>query len=121
MRTFPDVVGQRSETVRRSNLSGIARAVHAGGPLSRSELVAHTGLTRTVRSLVGELVDGGMLVETRNEPAGVPGRPSPLVHADPDGARRLLSRSMWTPSRPHGSGWGEPFNSSSGWIGRAST
>ena len=87
MRTLPDVVGQRSETVRRSNLSGIARAVHAGGPLSRSELVAHTGLTRSaVRSLVGELVAGGMLVETRNEPAGVPGRPSPLVHADPDGA-----------------------------------
>ena len=87
MRTLPDVVGQRSETVRRSNLSAITRAVHAGGPLSRSELVAHTGLTRSaVRSLVGELVAGGLLVETRNEPAGVPGRPSPLVHADPDGA-----------------------------------
>jgi predicted NBD/HSP70 family sugar kinase len=82
-----DVVGQRSETVRRSNLSAIARAVHAAGPLSRSELVAHTGLTRSaVRSLVGELVAGGLLLETRNEPAGGPGRPSPLVHADPDGA-----------------------------------
>ena len=42
-----EAVGQRSETVRRSNLSAIVRAVHLRGQLSRSELVAHTGLTRS--------------------------------------------------------------------------
>jgi predicted NBD/HSP70 family sugar kinase len=82
-----DVVGQRSETVRRSNLSAIVRAVHLRGPLSRSELVVHTGLTRSaIRGLIGELVGGGLLVETRSAPDGAPGRPSPLVHPDPDGA-----------------------------------
>lgn len=82
-----DVVGQRSETVRRSNLSAIVRAVHLRGPLSRSELVAHTGLTRSaIRGLIGELVRGGIVTETRSAPGGVPGRPSPLVHPDPDGA-----------------------------------
>ncbi len=87
MFTPREVVGQRSETVRRSNLSAIVRALHLRGPLSRSELVAHTGLTRSaIRTLVGELVRGGLLVESRNEPAGVPGRPSPLVHPNPDAA-----------------------------------
>ncbi len=83
MFTPREMVGLRSETVRRSNLSEIVRAVHLRGPLSRSALVAHTGLTRSaIRGLIGELVGGGILVETRNEPAGVPGRPSPLVHPD---------------------------------------
>ncbi len=82
-----DVVGQRSETVRRSNLSAIVRAVHLRGPISRSELVAHTGLTRSaIRGLIGELVGGGVLTETPSAPDGAPGRPSPLVHPDPDGA-----------------------------------
>ena len=84
------VVGQRSETVRRSNLSAIVRALHLSGPLSRSELVRHTGLTRSaIRGLIGELVGGGLLIETRSEPDGGPGRPSPLVHPDPDGAAVL--------------------------------
>jgi predicted NBD/HSP70 family sugar kinase len=82
-----DMVGQRSETVRRSNLSAIVRAVHLRGPLSRSELVRHTGLTRSaIRGLIGELVSGGLLTETRSAPDGAPGRPSPRVHPDPDGA-----------------------------------
>lgn len=82
-----DVIGQRSETVRRSNLSAIVRAVHLGGQLSRSELVAHTGLTRSaIRGLIGELVGGGLLAETRSAPDGAPGRPSPLVHPVPEGA-----------------------------------
>ena len=39
--------GQRSETVRRSNLSSILRELHNRGPVSRSELGARTGLTRS--------------------------------------------------------------------------
>jgi predicted NBD/HSP70 family sugar kinase len=76
-----DAVGQRSETVRRSNLSAIVRELHLRGPLSRSELVAHTGLTRSaIRGLINELVAGGLVAETPSAPAGMPGRPSPLVH-----------------------------------------
>jgi predicted NBD/HSP70 family sugar kinase len=82
-----DDIGQRSETVRRANLSAIVREVHASGPLSRSELVARTSLTRSgIRGLIGELVAGGLLAESRAAPLGTPGRPSPLVCPDPRGA-----------------------------------
>jgi predicted NBD/HSP70 family sugar kinase len=75
--------GQRSETVRRANLSTIVRVLHARGPLSRSELVARTGLTRSaIRSHVGELNAAGLVTEDRPAPLGVPGRPSPVVSLD---------------------------------------
>lgn len=87
MITARDAVGQRSETVRRSNLSAIVRELHLRGSLSRSDLVAHTGLTRSaIRGLIGELVAGGLVTETPSEPAGTPGRPSPLVHPEPESA-----------------------------------
>jgi len=77
--------GQRSETVRRANLSTIVRALHAHGPLSRSELVARTGLTRSaIRSHVGELGAAGLVTEERPTPLGTPGRPSPVVSLDRD-------------------------------------
>jgi predicted NBD/HSP70 family sugar kinase len=79
-------LGHRSETVRRANLSTIVRELHENGPQSRSDLVAHTGLTRTaIRALIGELVAGGLATEGRAALDGSPGRPSPLVHADPGG------------------------------------
>src|SRR5919107_986004 len=82
-----EAIGQRSETVRRANLSAIVRELHLRGPLSRSELVSHTGLTRSaIRGLIGELVAGGLVTETRNATGGSPGRPSRLVHPDADGA-----------------------------------
>jgi predicted NBD/HSP70 family sugar kinase len=82
-----DDIGQRSETVRRANLSAIVRELHERGPLSRSELVARTGLTRSaIRGLIGELVAGDLVFEERAEPLGNPGRPSPLVSPNADGA-----------------------------------
>ncbi len=82
-----DELGQRSETVRRANLSTVVRELHIHGPLSRSDLVARTGLTRSaIRSLIGELADVGLVTEGRAVPLGTPGRPSPLVHLSPDGA-----------------------------------
>ena len=80
-------IGQRSETVRRANLSAIVRELHARGPLSRSELVARTGLTRSaIRDLVGELVAADLVSEERAAPLGTPGRPSPLVRPNPEDA-----------------------------------
>jgi len=82
-----DVVGQRSETVRRANLSAIVRELHLHGPQSRSELVLRTGLTRSaIRGLIGELVAAGLVAEQRSAPAGTPGRPSPLVSPRADEA-----------------------------------
>lgn len=79
-----DAIGQRSETVRRANLSAIVRELHASGPVSRSELVARTGLTRSaIRALIGEFVAAEMVSEERALPLGTPGRPSPLVRLNP--------------------------------------
>jgi predicted NBD/HSP70 family sugar kinase len=80
-----ELPGQRSETVRRANLSAIVRELHSRGPVSRSELVARTGLTRSaIRGLIGELVEGGLLSEERGTSQGAPGRPSPLVQPNAD-------------------------------------
>jgi len=80
-------LGQRSETVRRANLSAIVRELHIHGPLSRSDLVTRTGLTRSgIRGLIGELVAAGLVDERPSQPAGTPGRPSPLVRPRPDRA-----------------------------------
>ena len=85
-----DELGQRSETVRRANLSVILRELHTRGALSRSELVARTGLTRSaIRGLIGELAASGLVSETRAAPLGTPGRPSPLVSPEPEGATVL--------------------------------
>ena len=82
-----DEIGQRSETVRRANLSAIVRELHDRGPRSRSDLVARTGLTRSaIRALIGDLVAGDLVSEERAAPLGTPGRPSPLVRLNPDGA-----------------------------------
>ena len=82
-----DELGHRSETVRRANLSAILRALHGSGPLSRSDLVTRTGLTRSaIRALTGELVAGELAAEGPAALDGTPGRPSPLVRPEPHGA-----------------------------------
>ena len=87
MTSIRDEPGLRSETIRRANLSSIVRVLHAEGPMSRTGLVARTGLTRSaIRGLIGELATGGLVSEGRAAPLGTPGRPSPLVFAQPDGA-----------------------------------
>ena len=82
-----DEAGQRSETVRRANLSAIVRQLHARGPHSRSTLVARTGLTRSaIRGLIGELAAAGLVSEQPPAPLGTPGRPSPMVRLNPQRA-----------------------------------
>jgi len=82
--------GQRSETVRRANLSAIVRELHLRGAMSRSDLVEHTGLTRSgIRAVLNDLVSWGLVREERATSGGTPGRPSPLVHPNPDGAAVL--------------------------------
>ena len=82
--------GQRSETVRRANLSAIVRELHLRGPLSRSELVERTGLTRSgIRAVLSDLVSYDLVREERAPSQGAPGRPSPLVRPNPAGATVL--------------------------------
>lgn len=83
----PAVLGHRSETVRRANLSAILGALHTAGPLSRSDLVSQTGLTRSaIAALIGEFVAADLVTEERPASAGTPGRPSPLVRLNPESA-----------------------------------
>lgn len=87
MATFPEVIGQRSETVRRANLSAIAGELHLRGPLSRSALVSRTGLTRSaIRGHVGQFAAAGLVTEEPSESLGMPGRPSPIVRPNPEQA-----------------------------------
>lgn len=80
-------LGQRSETVRRANLSAIVRELHERGPLSRSKLVTRTGLTRSaIHGLIVELVTAGLVSEERAAPLGTPGRPSTVVRPNPEDA-----------------------------------
>jgi predicted NBD/HSP70 family sugar kinase len=82
-----DSIGQRSETVRRANLSAIATELHEHGPLTRSRLVARTGLTRSaIRTLIGEFLAAGLVTEERSTPVGTPGRPSRVVRPNPERA-----------------------------------
>ena len=62
------------------NQSVVLRAVHLAGESSRSTLVPATGLTRSaVGTIVGDLVDLGLLEEGRASSDGSRGRPSTLV------------------------------------------
>ncbi|HEY3483892.1 MAG TPA: ROK family transcriptional regulator [Ilumatobacteraceae bacterium] len=82
--------GQRSETVRRSNLSALLQALHVDSPLTRSDLGERTGLTRSaIGRLVGELAAAGLVREEPGDSAGSPGRPSPYVSVEPDAAVAL--------------------------------
>ena len=82
--------GQRSETVRRANLSAIVRELHLRGPLSRTELVERTGLTRSgIRAVLTDLVSLDLAREERAASQGAPGRPSPMVRPNSQGATVL--------------------------------
>ncbi|EPD86502.1 hypothetical protein HMPREF1529_00554 [Microbacterium sp. oral taxon 186 str. F0373] len=67
-------------TLRGNNLALVSTLVHRSGPLSRAELTAQTGLSRSaIAGLIGELVDLGWVTEEAPAPSGRIGRPSPIV------------------------------------------
>src|SRR3990170_797494 len=69
---------------RRTSLSSILALVHREGPISRAELTRQTGFNRsTIGVLVAELTELGLVYEAMPTGAALPGRPSPIVHADP--------------------------------------
>jgi len=87
MMRMASLPGSNSESIRRDNLSAVLREVHLAGPRSRSEVVALTGLNRsTVAGIVAELSELGLVHEEPGDRQGMPGRPSPWIHATPDGA-----------------------------------
>jgi predicted NBD/HSP70 family sugar kinase len=79
--------GASTEALRRYNLSLLVEHLHHVGSASRSQLGSLTGLNRsTIADLVAELARLGLVVERPTTVKSGPGRPSPLVTADPAGA-----------------------------------
>jgi predicted NBD/HSP70 family sugar kinase len=79
--------GIAAEELRRHNLSAVLDRVHLAGSLSRSELATQTGLNRsTIRDLLGELTELGLVVEDSRTTSRSPGRPSAVARARPAGA-----------------------------------
>jgi len=75
----PLVTATTSDDVRRLNLGRVLHHVHTQGQLTRSELVASTGLNRsTVAGLVNELSAEGLVAEVAGHGGSV-GRPSLMV------------------------------------------
>lgn len=79
--------GVASEQLRRHNLAAVLDRLHISGALSRSELARQTGLNRsTIRDLIGELAELGLVVEDRGTTRNGPGRPSSVASVEPSGA-----------------------------------
>ncbi|HEU4321277.1 MAG TPA: ROK family protein [Acidimicrobiia bacterium] len=82
--------GIAAEELRRHNLSAVLDRLHVAGPMSRSRLAAQTGLNRsTIRDLLNELGELGLVVEDRGPSGAGPGRPSSVARVIPSGAAVL--------------------------------
>lgn len=75
---------------RRTNLGTVLRHVADRGPGSRATIAVETGLTKsTVSSVVGVLIDLGLLREATAAPARAVGRPGRLVELRDDSVAAL--------------------------------
>lgn len=80
------------ELVRRHNLSLLLRLLHQSGPLSRSEIGAALGMTRsTIGELVADLRARGLVEEGDPARLGAPGRPSLVARPNPEGAAAITA------------------------------
>lgn len=79
--------GVGPEELRRHNLAAVLDQVHRTGPLSRARLTANTGLNRsTIADLVAELASLSLVAEGPGFAQIGPGRPSPVVIPNAEGA-----------------------------------
>src|SRR5450755_3184758 len=84
--------GATQDEIRRRNVSTLLRQVHVQGQLSRAQLTALMGLNRsTIKTLVGDLCEAGLVAETIPETGLRAGRPSHLVGPRADTAYVLAA------------------------------
>jgi predicted NBD/HSP70 family sugar kinase len=89
---MPTASGATQDEIRRRNVSTLLRQVHVQGQLSRAQLTARMGLNRsTIKALVGDLCEAGLVVETIPETGLRAGRPSHLVGPRSDTAYVLAA------------------------------
>jgi predicted NBD/HSP70 family sugar kinase len=80
------------ESLRRHNLSLLLRSLHQSGAVSRSEIGATLGMTRTtISELVADLRGRGLLQEGDPARLGGPGRPSLMARPNPEGAAAITA------------------------------
>jgi predicted NBD/HSP70 family sugar kinase len=80
------------ESVRRHNLSLLLRLLHQSGALSRSEMGAALGMTRsTIGELVADLRNRGLVEEGDPARLGSPGRPSLVALPHAEGAAAITA------------------------------
>lgn len=80
------------ESVRRHNLSLLLRLLHQSGALSRSEIGAALGMTRsTIGELVADLRARGLVEEGDPARLGAPGRPSLVARPHAEGAAAITA------------------------------
>jgi predicted NBD/HSP70 family sugar kinase len=83
--TTTPTTAARPDDLRRHNRALVLRRLHVGGPSTRAALAAETGLNRsTIKALVDDLAENGVVAErvpTRRTGAG---RPSLLVLPQPN-------------------------------------
>ena len=69
--------------VRKSNLGLVARRIAEAGKLSRAQLAKSTGLNKTtISSLVAELIERGVVIESGLADGGRVGRPAQFLELD---------------------------------------
>ncbi len=79
-------IAKRQSDVRGHNLALVLHQVHLRGEISRAALTELTGLNRsTIGTLVGDLRDLGLVLDSRPTGGTKVGRPSHLVTARADG------------------------------------
>ena len=84
--------GATQDEIRRLNVSTLLRQIHVHGELSRAELTTRMGLNRsTIKVLVEELSEAGLVVETIPETSARAGRPSHVVGPRTDTAYVLAA------------------------------
>ena len=82
--------GIAADELRRHNLSTVLEGIHIEGSVSRADLTARTRLNRsTIRGLLAELIELGLVVEDSVTSKSSPGRPSSVARARPAGAVAL--------------------------------
>jgi predicted NBD/HSP70 family sugar kinase len=88
----PAQSGATQDEIRRRNVSTLLREVHVQGEISRAQLTARMGLNRsTIKALVDELSDSGLVAETIPETGLRAGRPSHVVGPRSDTAYVLAA------------------------------
>ena len=99
-REHPTRAPANQRSVRRHNLGIVLRHIAERGPRSRAAIAQETGLNKTtVSSLVGELLEFGLVRETEVELRGTVGRPALPVELERRPRRRpRASRSASTSS-----------------------